>query len=51
MPHLDSGKLYPVIDRIIEASWSEDAAEKVIEAHGIMERNENIGKIVISMSD
>jgi putative PIG3 family NAD(P)H quinone oxidoreductase len=43
LPLLAAGRLHPVVDRVVPL---EDAAS----AHGVMERNENFGKIVLRIS-
>jgi len=42
LPLIAAGKLRPVVDRRID--WSE-----IAEAHEVMERNENFGKIVLTV--
>jgi putative PIG3 family NAD(P)H quinone oxidoreductase len=42
MPLLESGRLRPCIDRTLDIS-------RVAEAHAAMERNENLGKIVLTL--
>ena len=45
LPYFETGKVNPVIGGVIECNW--ESASSFIEAHKIMESNQNAGKIII----
>lgn len=44
MPHFESGRLKPIIDRVLPL-------DKISEAHSIMEKNENTGKLILRVQE
>ena len=48
MPHFYSKKLFPVIEKVFEVDWNNaKTVENVKKAHIMMEKNQNIGKILL----
>ena len=45
LPHFNNKTVRPVIHKVLNCDWSN--ASSFIEAHKLMESNENIGKIII----